>query len=362
MLPSDRMPDSTLSSERNETDASLEVERSEADRALAVLKAKTEQAADTDVRAARRRADAMVEDARDETDNADHVPIEAQRERVIVDRAIEEERAATDAALRRERAKLRRPMDQLFAVERDQTDQHLDDERGIADFAIAARDEFLAVVSHDLRSLLGTISLNADALCDAAPKDASGEVMRLNAARTERLVARCDRLIHDLLDVTSIEAGKLAVTPQPHDLLPLVAEIVESFRAVASRKSVRLEASSDRDVVMAQLDRDRILQVLANLVSNAIKFTPAGGTIEIRTSSANGSVEVAVRDTGIGIEPEKHEVIFERFRQIANRERHGLGLGLHISKSIIEAHGGRIWVDSVVGAGSTFHFTLPPAK
>jgi signal transduction histidine kinase len=168
-----------------------------------------------------------------------------------------------------------------------------------------------------------------------------------------------NRLIGDLVDVASIVAGKLAVARETRDLAILIAEAVDTFRATASAKGVFLETRIDAAPLLATFDHQRILQVLANLISNSLKFTPRGGNITIGGEREAGSVRLSVRDTGCGIPDHALERIFERFSQVGNSDRRGLGLGLYISRCIVEAHGGRIWAESQPGAGSKIGFTLP---
>jgi signal transduction histidine kinase len=168
-----------------------------------------------------------------------------------------------------------------------------------------------------------------------------------------------DRLIGDLVDIASIDAGKLAVTPATQDLSILIAEAADTFRATASAKGVSLGTRIDAAPLLAAFDHHRILQVLANLISNSLKFTPQGGIITISGEREAGNVRVSVRDTGSGIPGEALGRIFDRFSQVGKNDHRGLGLGLYISRCIVEAHGGRIWAESQPGAGSILCFTLP---
>ena len=272
-----------------------------------------------------------------------------------------QERASADLKLASERRKLSRSLKNLLETERSQTDETLGGERLCSDEVIAARDDFLRMVSHDLRALLGAFSFASELVAKALPDNPAGREAREHAITSERLVARMNRIIDDPLDITSIEAGRLAVTPVPGDANAPVREVVEAFGPLAAAKGIKLDAAIPPNPLRAELDHDRILQVLANLVSNAIRFTASSGTIRVRVDKAGGDVRFAVADTGVGMRPDQFEVVFERFRQLC-RDRRGLGLGLHISKCIVEAHGGRIWVESALGAGSTFYFTLPARR
>jgi signal transduction histidine kinase len=266
-----------------------------------------------------------------------------------------------DAALERERAERKRYMANFLAVEREATDKDLVEERNHADQLVAGRDEFLAIVSHDLRSFLGGLSLSAGLIVDQAPEGDAGDGARKYGAMSRRLIARMNRLIDDLLDVASIDAGKLALRVEEVDVGELLRDTLAAFASIGDAKQLDLDVAAVAPPLHARADGGRILQVLANLVSNAMKFTPAGGRISVRARREGDEVEIAVSDTGIGITEDALQTVFERFRQIA-KDRRGLGIGLHISKVIVEAHGGRIWAVSQPGGGTTFRFTLPVAR
>jgi signal transduction histidine kinase len=353
--------------QRQQTDESLRVERDKADASVADKRDSVEDSADEVVRVARQRADQVVQTARDDADRERRPESSAtgaisDGERARADDVLELERSDADAVLAHERAERKRYLADFLAVEREATDKDLVGERAHADTVIAARDEFLATVSHDLRSLLGGLSLSAGLLGQQAPQGEGGDAVRKHAAMTERLVARMNRLISDLLDIASIEAGRLAVLRERLDVGKIVSETLEAFAPIAAAKRIVLEGNSEGSAVTehAELDGGRILQVLANLVSNAIKFTPSGGRVSIRVRRERSEIVFAVSDTGIGIAESGLESVFERFRQIKS-DRRGLGLGLHISKCIVAAHGGRMWVDSELGRGSTFYFAVPAA-
>jgi signal transduction histidine kinase len=158
--------------------------------------------------------------------------------------------------------------------------------------------------------------------------------------------------------MASIEAGKLALFPENVEIGRILGETLESFQPIAAAKHITLEVEALARPLQARLDVGRILQVLANVVSNAIKFTASEGRISLRVGAEKDQLHFAVSDTGVGIPEGALEAIFERFRQVSN-DRRGLGLGLHISRSIVEGHGGKMWAESQLAAGSTFHFTLP---
>jgi len=345
---------------RAQTDESLRVERAEADAAVEKKRIVMEKREDDVLRVARERADEVLEVARVDADEATTAPTaDATPARSRADVVLERERHRADAVLERERSDRRRYLADFLVTEREATDKDLITERAHADEVVAARDEFLATVSHDLRGMLSALGMNAELLLEGAPESLGDEV-RKHAAVNKRLLGRMNTLINDLLDVASIEAGKLACVTEHVELDTLIHETLEAFEPLAASKRVTLSGKAEvvEGPLHAELDAGRILQVLANLVSNALKFTPAGGRISIRVGRAKGGIEFAVSDTGIGISAEALPTVFERFRQV-NKARGGLGLGLHISKSIVEAHSGRMWVESTPTKGSTFHFFLP---
>ena len=339
--------------QRDQTDESLRVEREKADIVAEEKRDAVDAEADGVVRLARERADEITAAARAGADGGGDAG-----ERARADRLLRRERSAADAALDTERAARRRYLTDFLAAERDATDQDLLAERAHADTAVDARDDFLATVTHDLRALLGGLALNATMLVDEAPEGEGGEALRVCASRSQRLVARMNRLVNDLIDVASIEAGKLALFPEQVLVARALADTLEAFEPLAAAKRISLDAAAADPSLLAWIDEGRVLQVLANVVGNAIKFTPSGGRVSVSASADGREVHFTVTDSGIGIPEDAREGVFERFRQV-RRDPRGLGLGLHISKSIVEAHGGRIWLESHLGAGSTFHFALP---
>jgi len=168
-----------------------------------------------------------------------------------------------------------------------------------------------------------------------------------------------NRLVGDLMDVASIEAGRLSVFRELSDPAFLVRDTLDAFLPAARLHEVELAAELEEGIEPVEFDPTRILQVLTNLVGNALKFTPKGGRITMRVASRGPEVEFAVSDTGSGIPQDRLTQIFDRFYQTLEHDRRGLGLGLFIVKSIVEAHGGRVWAESPPGVGSTFIFTLP---
>jgi signal transduction histidine kinase len=168
-------------------------------------------------------------------------------------------------------------------------------------------------------------------------------------------------LINDILDLSKIEAGRMELELAEFDLPQAIQNALTLVRERALRRGIALHHVIDDRVAEIRADERKVKQVLLNLLSNAIKFTLEGGRIEVRAAPADGMVEVSVTDTGIGIAPEDQEAGFEEFRQVgtADKKAEGTGLGLALSRKFIELHGGKIWVTSQVGVGSTFTFTLP---
>jgi PAS domain S-box-containing protein len=225
--------------------------------------------------------------------------------------------------------------------------------------AVQARDEVLAVVSHDLRSPVGTIFSAASLLLTLDP---APEKRREHLLAVKRSAERMNHLIKDLLDVARLETGALPVHPGPFHAERLVHEVLESHRRAAAEKGIQFASDVPAAVPPAWGDRHRILQVLTNLVENAVRETPSGGEVTVgilEPGPAPEKLQFFVRDTGRGIRLEDQERLFDRFWQVSRTDNPGAGLGLSIVKGIVEAHQGEVWVESAEGKGSTFWFTLP---
>jgi PAS domain S-box-containing protein len=249
--------------------------------------------------------------------------------------------------------------------------------RDITDRRVVERmkDEFISVVSHELRtpltSIHGSLGLLASGLL-SADSERGQRLLKIAVDSTDRLV----RLINDILDIERIESGKVTMAKAVCNIAELVDEAVRGVQAIAEQANITLSVS----VIPAQIwaDPDRIIQILTNLLSNAIKFSPHGSTIWVTVSQQESNAEplaepsrdtsshpvvlIAVKDQGRGIPSDKLETIFERFQQVDasdSRNSDGTGLGLAICRSIVQQHAGQIWVESVLGQGSTFYFTLP---
>jgi|SRR5579864_2453752 len=353
--------------DREKTDESLRSERRNTDGAMSERRAELEKDADALVGLARDQADAVLDTARDKADQQEldsagrgvHAHAAIVIERAQQDAALDDERAVADETLRRERAEHARILAQLLPLERENTDRHLLIERARSDDRLTQRDDFMAMVSHDLRNLLCAVLMEAALL--SANAAASEEGRRTVAAmnRLHKYAARMNRLIGDLIDIVSIDAGKLSLHPERCHADALLAEAVEAFAGSASEKGISLGSETVAGVLAADFDHQRLLQVLANLISNALKFSSRGGKITVRADRDGDALHFSVSDTGMGIPASMLEAVFERFWQVGKNDQRGLGLGLYISKCIVEAHGGRIWVESSFGEGCSFHFTIP---
>jgi signal transduction histidine kinase len=225
--------------------------------------------------------------------------------------------------------------------------------------AVRARDEVLAVVSHDLRNPLNTILVATDVLRIGTLTE---EQRREHLATVKRSVKRAERLIQDLLDVTGVETGRLSIAPRAHDPGAIVRCAVADHEAIAAARPVALVAEVADAVPPARIDRDRALQVLANLLSNALRVTPQGGRVVVRAEPRGDEVLLSVSDTGPGIPPEHLSHIFDRFWQARSQRRGGAGLGLAVARGIVESHGGRIWAENVPTGGARVCFTVPRAE
>ena len=227
--------------------------------------------------------------------------------------------------------------------------------------ASRARDDTLAAISHDLRNGLNTVLTAVGLLLRSLPPDSEGRRDRKHVEAIRRSAERMNRVIGDLLDVASIEAGRLFVETRREQLEPIIAEAIAALQTQAAEKSLRVEGRTI-ERADAVCDKERVLQVLGNLIGNAIKFTPDGGLVEVSAEALDGEVLVKVRDTGAGVSAKQLPHVFDRFWQATPKARLGSGLGLTIAKGVVEALGGRIWAESRPGAGTTFFFTLPLAS
>jgi signal transduction histidine kinase len=221
--------------------------------------------------------------------------------------------------------------------------------------AVAARDEIMGIVAHDLRNPLASISMRAALLLETAESAATTK----HAEGIEKVTLRMEALIKTMLDVATIESGHFTVDPEPCSVESLVDATVELFSGLAAQKQIRFEHPAVSPTLTVRADRERVLQVLQNLVGNGIKFSHQGGRLLIAVKRERNTVTFRISDTGPGIANEDLPCVFNRFWKHEAAGKKGTGLGLFIAKGIVEAHGGRIWVENGSTRGASFYFTLP---
>ena len=224
--------------------------------------------------------------------------------------------------------------------------------RARAEAAVRSRERVMEIVAHDLRNPLGAIGMSAEALLLKATRDED----RRDVERILRATSRMNRLIGDLVDVSGIEHETLAMTRTREPVESIIRETAEAFAPRAEQRHITLEVQSPPADLAIAADRARIVQLLGNLLGNALKFTPEGGRVAVRVSEQNQLVRFEVADTGPGIPPDDVPHIFEQYWK---GDGEGTGLGLFIARSIVEAHRGELGVKTAPGAGATFFFTLP---
>jgi signal transduction histidine kinase len=222
------------------------------------------------------------------------------------------------------------------------------------------KSEFLANMSHELRTPLNAIIGFSEVLTErmfGELNEKQDEYLKDIYASGQHLLS----LINDILDLSKIEAGRMELELTDFDLPQAISDALTLVRERAVRRGIALHQSVDERLGQIRGDERKIKQVLLNLLSNALKFTSEGGRVDVRAGVVDGMAEVSVTDTGVGIAPEDQEAVFEEFRQVgtADKKVEGTGLGLTLSRKFIELHGGRIWVKSQVGVGSTFTFSIP---
>lgn len=229
-----------------------------------------------------------------------------------------------------------------------------------AEKAIKLRDDFLAVASHELRTPLTPLRIVLDSLA-ARLRKGEGDPLTL-LSRAQRSVERLGELVNDLLDVSQLEAGRLKLQSKPFSMSALVLEVVHELEGASPRHRIVIDRLAEDVVVVG--DHDRIVQVLTNLLDNAIKYSPQGGDVRLSLTTTPRDTVLSVTDQGVGIPAEQQGLIFGRFSRATTAPISrfgGLGLGLYICRTVVDRHGGRIWVESEVGKGSTFFVSLPRA-
>ena len=228
--------------------------------------------------------------------------------------------------------------------------------------AVRAREQVLQVVSHDLRNPLATVVLNASVIAGLPPSAFPEPGVHDLAGSLVLAAEQMEHLIRDLADFARIDAGHLALERRRTRASHLINHALAVHAPLAAKKGIQLEREIAGDLPDVDCESGRVLQVLSNLLGNAIKFTPEGGSIAVRAEAAGAEVQFAVSDSGCGIAPKHLPHLFGRFWKVDRTSRTGAGLGLAIAKGIVEAHGGRIWAESEVGHGTAVFFTLPAAK
>jgi signal transduction histidine kinase len=231
--------------------------------------------------------------------------------------------------------------------------------RADAELLARAREEALAIVAHDLRNPLNLINTTTQLLLEDVLPPARQKVM-LGVA--ERAAKQMNRLIGDLLDTVRLQAGRLSLDVEDVGVDDILHQSEETFQPIADEKHVQLDVVAPATHEWVRADPLRVSQIVGNLLANAFKFTPAHGRVTLHATARDGTVAFEVHDTGPGIPAEHLEHLFDRFWQARPTDHRGAGLGLAIVRGLVEAHGGKIWVESAVGSGSTFTFTMPVAS
>jgi signal transduction histidine kinase len=273
------------------------------------------------------------------------------------DEVLEAERRRTDEETEREREAQRRIFQEVLERERHDTDYALASEREISDQDMRRQRDALAMIGHDLRNLLSSMMMRVE-LLNQHLSDAPSKWKKLaeDLRASSELMIRWTR---DLVDLGSLNAGAFDIQVGIHDPAEVMVATVQLFLPLAAKKGLRLEFDIPERRTAGRFDRDQIMRVFTNLLDNAVSFTPPSGKIVLRLESADGELKFSVSDTGPGMPEAVRTRIFERYWHAIEHGRRGSGLGLYITQQIIVSHGGRIWVESEVGKGSTFYFTLP---
>jgi signal transduction histidine kinase len=380
----------TIKKRRAHTDASLDAERTRADSGESRSEEVARQELDDLIERDRILADARLLRHRDSVDHLlardrsvspskaggsvaqeRRIADEGKKtEREEMDAYVQGERQRSDLVVETERRKQELHRTQLDACRQDTNDQ-LSSERHDSDTAVVdldhtkdalalsegqqgRYDDILGMVTHDLRSPLAVIAMGAEAIA----MDTQEPSTRRVAQHMTRAAARMERLTADLIDAVRIQSGILRITKRPQGLEALLTEVFKTYEPLCENRALTFKIDMPATAIFASLDYDRIVQVLSNLLGNAMKFTPHGGTVTLHVRQRAQQVEFSLSNSGPGISPGNLLHIFERFWQI-DSQRRGLGLGLYICKMIVEGHGGTIAAESELGKGVTIRFTLP---
>jgi signal transduction histidine kinase len=231
------------------------------------------------------------------------------------------------------------------------------DKRRQAEMVAQAREDVLGVVAHDLRNPLNLIQMTVELIIDEElPAERRKAMLDIGL----RAAKQMNRLIDDLLDTVRLQAGRMSLAVEEVSVKTILQQAEETFRPIAERRHVHFEAEVPNGAIV-RADPARVSQIVGNLVGNALKFTPAQGSVKLRATPDDQQVVFQVVDDGPGINADNMSHLFDNFWQARKDDRRGVGLGLAIVKGLVEAHGGKIWVDSKVDHGSTFSFSLPVA-
>jgi len=246
---------------------------------------------------------------------------------------------------------------------RKRAEESLIEAKEIAERALAVKDEFTSTVSHELRTPLAAIKSSIDILDTEVPGELTPD-QKIFIKRVKSNIDRLARLINDVLDLSKLEAGKMVMNLLPLRVESIIKEVVETQESLVKAKGLTIAAEFGENLPTLVVDKDRLIQVLNNLISNALKFTKEGGVVIAVHCEDKQSVTFSVRDTGIGIKKEDLSKLFQKFQQVgsASQQVSGTGLGLAICKLIIDKHHGRVWIESEFGKGSTFYFNIPIRK
>ncbi|MEO5668330.1 MAG: HAMP domain-containing sensor histidine kinase [Bdellovibrionota bacterium] len=372
--------DTSLANERTKTDISLNREQNAAEMSADSLVSENRVHADQAQNDKRRLFDAKKEEARsspdaqDLTSEREIADSSLEQERLVSDLAQKRERATSDAAVTKERRRLKLAAEALFVLERGATDADLLGERTIIDGEIElvatdltnevdAHNEtkaLMTVVSRDLKDPLDMIAKLGESLHASlvSEKIVSPEIHRL-LGLIRRNSSSMERLVTDLLDLERLSTGNFPLNRTDEDVADVLMECTDIFGSIAMTKNIEITTNCSEQPLMGTFDRDRILQVLSNLIQNALRHTPNKGSIAITAVRRGSQVEISVVDSGKEIPTKKQVGIVDKFSQLHKLGRQGSGLGLHLCKGIVEAHGGNISIESELGTGNTYCFTLP---
>lgn len=361
--------------ERDQTDKSLDEERDRTDAELLARTSKIDDRADAVLRHARERARQLLELARQRADRkldavgagvAERTAV--ARERATEDAITRKEQDAATKLLEVERAERRMALEFLLEAERKATDEMLRMERVHSDDALAWRDDVLAMVAHDLRGLTNVVGLSAAVIATTADPDNRGSDLEAPMARiVERshtiqlAMSRMSKLLGDLLDLANLEAGRLACTPSLQPLRPILDELAALFAEPAAQHRVTLHVDAVDPDLAAVCDAERLHQILSNLLLNAFKFTPRGGSVTVSAARADRVVTISVADTGAGSADEHLDRVFDRMWQSDIADRRGIGLGLYIARRLVHAQGGQISARRRAEGGTIVTVSLPSA-